>query len=894
MKYGIGNPRPLAEGMGEAVAKRTVLRKFDKETNQYQTERDIKDNKPWRWENWGEVAKRVAAGNLGMVKDESSKSQRILKEEECQRLEEHIANASILMSGRHLQHGDETMKKRPLEVYSNCSTANSSFMLYYLLLNGSGVGRCYDDDLMIVDWSRQPNIRVALDETHPDFDETCMESLQTIKHCYGKQNVIIYTVQDSREGWAKALEYLEVKTWEGCDGIIVFDFSKVRARNELIGGMQLRPSSGPAPTMKMFEKIKSLKGCNLPKWWQTMYVDHYAAESVLVGGARRSARIAIKYWRDPDIMDFIAIKRSWIIPDSCDKNGKVIKKGRKTVPLWSANNSVGVDEEFWNEAGISGTWAGQVFERVCSAAYHHGTGEPGLINLHKLQTVREEGAFNSKSISSKRYEMAHASELCAKLDQIASAKRWMMIVNPCLDREKSLFKTQTGPKGMYALSIGEEVWTGKNWAKITKLFAKGYKTIFKYFINYQPIECTKDHMICTDGGKVPINNLYQIGYFTYQGKLFNINNRTEIGTKEVWDFAIDHEDHSAEVNGVVVSNCGEICLNINGGYCVIADCALYHCDSIEECVEAVKLAARALIRTNMLDCVFSHETKRTNRIGVGLTGIHEWMWKFFNVTFKDVVTHVNNLKDKVPTFGQVDNFKNTDYDCQKFIDTLKLLSDVVHDESVCYSEELGVVTPHTCLTIKPSGSVSKLFGLTEGAHLPSIRELIRWVQFRYDDPLVQKYKSLGYRTKQLRTYEGTTVVGFPMRPLICSLGIPNLMIAPEASMQDQFTWLKILEKYWLNGGDDAATYGNQVSYTLKYDRNEIDYSSYKLAILENMPEVRCCSVMPGNIEAEHEYLPEEPVSGEEYLRYLEELDNIKVEEDVDEKSLQCASGACPL
>jgi hypothetical protein len=39
--------------------------------------------------------------------------------------------------------------------------------------------------------------------------------------------------------------------------------------------------------------------------------------------------------------------------------------------------------------------------------------------------------------------------------------------------------------------------------------------------------------------------------------------------------------------------------------------------------------------------------------------------------------------------------------------------------------------------MKPAGTTSKLFGLTEGAHLPSMREYLRWVQFRNGDPLIE-------------------------------------------------------------------------------------------------------------------------------------------------------------
>ena len=36
----------------------------------------------------------------------------------------------------------------------------------------------------------------------------------------------------------------------------------------------------------------------------------------------------------------------------------------------------------------------------------------------------------------------------------------------------------------------------------------------------------------------------------------------------------------------------------------------------------------------------------------------------------------------------------------------------------------------TVTTVKPAGTTSKLFGLTEGAHLPARRQYLRWVQFK--------------------------------------------------------------------------------------------------------------------------------------------------------------------
>ena len=52
------------------------------------------------------------------------------------------------------------------------------------------------------------------------------------------------------------------------------------------------------------------------------------------------------------------------------------------------------------------------------------------------------------------------------------------------------------------------------------------------------------------------------------------------------------------------------------------------------------------------------------------------------------------------------------------------------DEGDAYARELGLRRPVTVTTVKPSGTISKLFGLTEGAHLPARAQYLRWVQFK--------------------------------------------------------------------------------------------------------------------------------------------------------------------
>lgn len=718
MKYNYTNPRPLAKGMGEAVAKRTVLRK----------------KADGIWEKWKEVAHRVSLGNLSLGNG---------RKNEGGRLRDHISNASILLSGRHLQHGDLTQVNRNMEVFVNCATSASSFIKYFLLLNGAGVGRCYDDDLMIMDWSLQPHIHCVISETHPDYDYKVHESVEQAMHKYGN-GCIVYEVGDSREGWGKTLEYVENLTYRGdhAHKIVLLDFTKVRPKNALIKGMQNRPSSGPVPLMNAFNAISTLKGTLIPRWKQAMYVDHYMAESVLVGGARRSARIAVKYWRDPGILEFIKLKGA---------------KFNGSPPLWTANNSVGVDEDFWAEINIPHSWASIVFDAVCEANYSDGTGEPGFLNLHKLNNNKD-NVYNlfdkGDYVNSSKYSSDHANDMLRDLAKIMKGKRYWMIVNPC----------------------------------------------------------------------------------------------------------------------------GEIALSMLCGFCVIGDVVPYHCENQKEFNEACRLTARALIRTNTMDSVYAKEVKRTNRIGVSLTGIHEYAWKAFGFCFRDLL---DEKKSKA------------------FWLSLSEAKRAIVDECKRYSRKIGVVCPHTDTTIKPAGTTSKLFGLCEGAHLPSMRELLRWVQFRSDDPLIELYRKNGYPTKNLKSYPGTTVVGFPSQPEICTLGLGSRLItASEATPEEQFQWVMLLEKYWIVGvKSDGKTplkdTGNQISYTLKYDSKHVSLTQFKNMIKKYMPKIRAISIMPSEDESAYEYTPEQSVSLDEFNEYVK---NIKEElsEDIDLVHIDCASGACPV
>ncbi|WP_342234577.1 ribonucleoside-diphosphate reductase [Inquilinus sp. OTU3971] len=763
--------RSYFAGIGQAVADRTVNRKItNPETGEVRTE------------TWADVAERVALGNALL----DPENDRIV--DQFAGMHHHLRQASLLMSGRHLQHGDHTQPTRNIEVFTNCATAATSALLFTLLLNGAGVGRSYDDPLMIVDLAQLPTALCVIDWSHADVQSGRITGYMTrrdVEHLYSDREIIVHEVEDSREGWAKAVELMERLAFEGVhrEKVLILDFSKVRPNGSPIRGMQNRPASGPGPLMAALANVARIRDAGMEPWRQALYADHYLAECVLVGGARRAARMATKSWRDPSVLKFINVKRGGF--------------------LWSANNSITVDEDFWTYVQKIAAWlddhpgrapaaarnfvglrrfgrlalhAWQVFLAVTEAAYGDGTGEPGFINQHLL-TQKNDGFdryLDGRFAGSKKFQIDEETvPLMKRLAAIVAKLKHTQITNPC----------------------------------------------------------------------------------------------------------------------------GEISLLLLGGYCVIADVVPFHAQNDDDAEDAFRVATRALIRTNLMDALYKRETERTNRIGVGITGLHEWIFARFGLGFRDIVAEDPDGELMLDANGEY--MVKPHPDAMRMWLTLARFARAVSDEARAYSEVLGVVVPHTDRTIKPAGTTSKLFGLTEGAHLPAMREYLRWVQFRNDDPLVAEYEAKGYPVKRLQTYSGTTIVGFPTAPVITQLGMGDkLVTAPEATPEEQYRYLRLLETFWIRGVDEdlwlMEETGNQVSYTLKYDPKVVSLAEFRHAMLSQQSKVRCASVMPAVDTTAYEYQPEQPVSKHEFEMIAAAIIADDAKEDVDFAHVDCGTGACPV
>lgn len=664
-----------------------------------------------------------------------------------------------------------------MEVFSNCSTAMLRFLTFKLLLSGSGVGGCYDDDLMVLDLTKMPRVVCVIDPDHKDVVEGRIKGFTSRAELYtGDSEIIYFRVPDSREGWAQAIEQIEILTYLGkTDVILVLDFTDVRPYGAPIRGMQNRPASGPGPLMEAIVLLASLRGQELEPWEAAMMADHFLAACVVVGGARRAARIAIKHWKDRSIFKFIDFKRPVeFLGKSREEvmamRAQAIVEGdpfRYSSRYWSSNNSVAVDQEFYDclaayeratytfsELTEDMIHAKAVWDKIMDCQYGDGTGETGILNVHKL-TVNNEDVEQYLQNAFARSDLYHPDPVSEEI----------------------------------MVELADRV----------------------------------------------INHSYQY----------------------------------------IVNPCGEIVLFILGGFCVIADVVPFHSQNDEDAEDSFRATTRALIRTNLMDSIYGTEVARTNRIGVGLTGLHEYMWDRFQLSFRDAVAHGN-----VGPMGITEK-------AAPFWNMLKRFGDAVDDEAERYAKLLGVKVPHTNKTVKPAGTTSKLFGLTEGVHLPPKRKFLRWVQFRNGDPLIEEYRRKGYPVRELKSYQGTTIVGFPTAPTITTMEGLDVVTAPEATPEEQFRWLRLLEHYWL--GDKR---GNQVSYTLKYDPKKVCFEEYKMLMRNNIETVRAVSVLPSEDVLSYEYQPEEPISDAQYDAYMAQIE--KTAEEVDRVHVDCDNGACPI
>jgi ribonucleoside-triphosphate reductase len=201
-----------------------------------------------------------------------------------------------------------------------------------------------------------------------------------------------------------------------------------------------------------------------------------------------------------------------------------------------------------------------------------------------------------------------------------------------------------------------------------------------------------------------------------------------------------------------------------------------------------------------------------------------------------------------------------------------------------YSKSKGWQPSIKLTTVKPSGTLSLLPGVTSGCHPAYARYLIRRIRFASNSPIVDTIRANGYRVEYQRGYDGvedrgTVVAEFPF-------AYPEgTTLASEVTAIDQLEVVKKLQAEWSD---------NAVSCTIYYKPEELPAIQEYLKRNYN----KTFKSLSFLLHSGHGFdqAPLEEITKEQYDELVAQTKLItSIEQEIEFSSDdECSTGACPV
>lgn len=284
--------------------------------------------------------------------------------------------------------------------------------------------------------------------------------------------------------------------------------------------------------------------------------------------------------------------------------------------------------------------------------------------------------------------------------------------------------------------------------------------------------------------------------------------------------------------------------------CCLAEVYLPNISNYDELKEVLTYAYRMNKHSLALHCSLKETEKIVNknmRMGIGMTGI-----------LQATEEQKGWLKDAYKWLREYDKW---------------------------YSKEKGFPESIKLTTVKPSGTLSLLAGVTPGVHPnPAGPHYIRRVRISSQSPLVDVCRKHGFPIEYQRKFDGsedktTMVISFP-----CKLP-ETTPVAANYDWKTQMDMVRRMQSEWSD---------NSVSCTVYYKKEDIDdIKSYLKKHFRN--EIKTVSFLlyhgHGFDQAPYETISKEVY--EEMVKKTKPITSIEIKED-DFELLDCDSGACPI
>lgn len=353
--------------------------------------------------------------------------------------------------------------------------------------------------------------------------------------------------------------------------------------------------------------------------------------------------------------------------------------------------------------------------------------------------------------------------------------------------------------------------------------------------------------------------------------------------KEIWDSILEgmHENgepgfwngdlaNHGEPNRVIATNpCGEICLepweNCNLGHvnlsAFVDSSGRVDWDGL---VRAHRLVTRFLIRATFGD-ISDEKTKkvvdRNRRIGVGHLGYAGFLAKL-GIRYSQ-------------------SWKNDDI---KYM--ISYMADIVDQTAYYYAGDLRIPVPVKKRCIAPTGTISKLAGVTESVQAPFALYYIQRIRYSDIDPSqkekLEEFRMQGYNVIPDPRVSNTMIVEIPtINQIVNEARVLDILEdASMVSIEDQLGVQDMYQTLWAD---------NAVSYTVNFDPYQYDTTDISEALYRRLGSLKGSTLFP---ERGFELPPYSRVGKEKILAQIGSQAVIAATGDgVDES---CASGACPV
>jgi ribonucleoside-triphosphate reductase (thioredoxin) len=307
--------------------------------------------------------------------------------------------------------------------------------------------------------------------------------------------------------------------------------------------------------------------------------------------------------------------------------------------------------------------------------------------------------------------------------------------------------------------------------------------------------------------------------------------------------------------------------------------------------EASWLAARYAYRITFRNYEWEVTRKiieKHRRLGVGITGIADWVL----MKFGDRAVLGFDEQNK-PIF-------NRDVEI-----ALDRLYQAVKETNRTHADKLEAQPSIKLTTVKPSGSMSLLMGVSPGMHWHWSKYMIRRVRFSANSALIPALIECGYYVEPVisgfqkdgspKIDQHTLVVEFPTKAPTAEH--PKFQAENDVPLAEQAAVQALLQSYWSD---------NAVSATLTFNKEEgkeENSIAQIAAVLEQSKQtLKSTSLLPHDSNT-YPQMPLEAITKEEYekkkakitAKPWELLGEVRIEEDDDADVIgECKGGVCPI